>query len=315
VADGQPTASAGPRGNWGRWGPQDERGAANLLTEEVVLAAVATPRRGTVISLALPIDGSTSGPQGGRVPHLSGRPLPQHFMSIDGGDYAAGARRIKDEMSVADDAIIVSPHGTTTHIDALAHMWRGSSLYNGHPAERVRSYGATRCGIDKLGPILTRGILLDVASFLGVDCLPADTLIDADLLEAVARDRKVELRVGDVVLVRTGWVGSWDGDATRFSRQQPGLSYSGARWLLERDVVAVGADNVAVGALDEQGAFTGSVDEDVHMAALWSHGVPLIEMLVLDELAEADQADFLFVAAPLPITGGTASPLAPVAVL
>lgn len=100
-------------GNWGRWGTDDERGAANLLTPSTVLAAFTTVREGTTLSLALPIQGATSGPGASRVPHLTGRPLPQHFMSMDGGDYAAGIGRIKGEMSVADDALIVSPHGTT----------------------------------------------------------------------------------------------------------------------------------------------------------------------------------------------------------
>ncbi len=63
------------------------------------------------------------------MPHLRGRPVPQHFMSVDGGDYAAGARAIGAGLRMADDALIVSPHGTTTHMDALCHMWAGEELY------------------------------------------------------------------------------------------------------------------------------------------------------------------------------------------
>jgi kynurenine formamidase len=302
-------------GNWGRWGAADERGAANLVTPEVVLAAAAAVRTGRVVGLAQPIRGSTSGPGAQRVPHLAGRPLPQHFMSVDGGDYAAGARRIKGEMGVADDALIVSPHGTTTHIDALAHMWRGETLYNGHAADRVRSYGATRCGIDKLGPLVTRGVLLDVAGHRGVPYLTPDTHVDAALLAEVEGAAGVSIRAGDVVLVRTGWPAVFGESPVRYQDAQPGLSPDGARFLLARDVVAIGADNVAVGALGPGGVFPDSVDDDVHLLTLWAHGVHLIEMLALDELAAAGQAEFLFVAAPLPIEGGTASPLTPVAVL
>jgi kynurenine formamidase len=309
-ANGRPQS-----GNWGRWGVDDERGAANLLTADVVKNAMTSVREGEVLSLALPIRGANTGSGALHVPHLTGRPLPQHFMSIDGGDYAAGTQRIKGEMSVADDALMVSPHGTTTHIDALSHMWRGDHLFNGHPANRVRSYGATRCGIDKLGPIVTRGVLLDVARHVGVEYLSADVRIDADLLESTAQAAEVEVRAGDVVLVRTGWSTVFAADPQRYNDEQPGLCHSGGRWLVEQDVVAIGSDNIAVGALDPGGVFHGSVDEDIHMLTLWAHGVPLIELLWLEELATRNRADFLFVAAPLPIVGGTASPLNPVVVL
>jgi kynurenine formamidase len=304
-----------PHGNWGRWGDADERGAANLLTPQRVLDACTTPRRGQTLSLAMPIKGSTSGPGATTVPHLHGRPLPQHFMSIDGGDYAAGARKIKGEMSVADDALIVSPHGTTTHMDALSHMWRGDKLYNGHSSDRVRSYGATRCGIDKVGPIVARGVLLDVAGYRDVPFLDGTVRIDAELLESTAVAQGVEVRAGDVVLVRTGFSTVFGNNPVRYQDAQPGLNFSGGSWLVEKDVVAIGSDNVAVGALDVGGTFHGSVDEDIHMLTLWSHGVYLIEMLWLEELAESGVHEFLFVAAPLPIEGGTASPLNPIAVV
>lgn len=303
------------RGNWGRWGSEDERGAANLLTPAAVMRGVSSARLGRTISLSLPIQGATSGTAATRVPHLPGRPLPQHFMSIDGGDYAAGARKIKGEMSVADDALIVSPHGTTTHIDALSHMWRQDQLYNGHPADRVRSYGATRCGIDKLGPLVARGVLLDVAAYLGVPRLAPTFRIDGDTLEATASAAGVTVQPGDVVLIRTGWSTVFADDPSSYGDEQPGLCYNGGTWLMDRDVVAIGSDNVAVGALDPGGTFHGTVDEDIHMLTLWEFGVPLLEMLWLEELSETKRADFLFVVAPLAIVGGTASPVTPVAVL
>jgi kynurenine formamidase len=308
--------TARPTGNWGRWGKNDERGAANLLTPETVLAACGHVRRGIVLGLAMPIKGSTAGPAAGTVPHLAGRPLPQHYMSVDGGDYAAGARKIKGAMSVADDALVLSPHGTTTHIDALAHMWRDDTLYNGHDAGRVRSYGATRCGIDKVGPIVAPGVLLDVAAFLKVPVLPAETRIDGRLLAATAEAAGVTVGPGHVVLVRTGWSTVFADDPGRYQDQQPGLNHDGARWLVDRDVVAIGSDNAAVGALEPGCVFTGTVDEDVHLETLWRSGVYLIELLWLEELAAtADPSTFLFVAAPLRIDGGTASPINPVAVL
>lgn len=304
-----------PQGNWGRWGPNDERGAANLLTPEVVRAAAGSVREGRLLSLGMPIRGSTSGPAASSVPHLPGRPLPQHFMSVDGADYTAGARLMNGVIGIADDALIVSPHGTTTHMDALCHMWRGDLLYNNHAAARVRSYGATRCGIDKAGPIVARGVLFDVPAHLGVPYLDETVRVGADLLRDIAEDRGISVQPGDVAVIRTGWPTVYETDRARYQGGQPGLSHDGGLWLAERDVTAVACDNAAVGALAMDGSFDAGPDEDLHLLLLWSRGIYLLEMLWLEELARTGRHDFLFVAAPLAIEGGTGSPVNPVAVL
>ena len=302
--------------NWGRWGPSDERGALNLLTPEVVLGALGAAREGRVLSLSLPIRGSTSSRAPLSVPHLAGRPLPQHFMSIDGGDYAAGAKRLKDEICLADDALLVSPHGTTTHMDALSHVWRDDAVFNGHPSSRVRSYGATRCGIDKASPgVVARGVLLDVAGHLGVPYLDETVRIGAELLESCAADGRVEVQPGDVVVIRTGWPTVFASDPKRYQGGQPGLSYDGGLWLAERDVCMVACDNVGVGAIAADGSFDATPDEDIHLLFLWQHGIYLAEMLWLEELAETERAEFLFIAAPLAVDGGTGSPINPLVVL
>ncbi|HEY3686470.1 MAG TPA: cyclase family protein [Streptosporangiaceae bacterium] len=302
--------------NWGRWGAADERGALNLLTPDVVRAAAGAVRTGRVLSLSLPIRGATSGTAAHRVAHLRGRPLPQHFMSVDGGDYAAGARAIGAGLRVADDALVVSPHGTTTHMDALCHMWSGDELYNGHPAARVRSYGATRCGIDKALPgVVARGVLLDAAGFRGAPRLAAADRVDAATLAACAEWAGVDLRPGDVAVVRTGWPTAYDDDPELYWSGQPGLTGDAGRWLAERDVAMVACDNAAVSGLRADQSAGESGDDDLHLTLLWRHGVHIAEMLWLEDLAACDQAEFLFVAAPLAIDGGTASPINPLAVL
>lgn len=301
--------------NWGRWGDGDERGAANLLTPEVVRMAAGTVREGRVLSLSLPIRGATSSRAPQTVPHLPGRPLPQHFMSVDGADYCAGARRMHGEIGVADDAIILSHHGTTTHIDALSHMWRGDTLYNGHPANRVRSYGATRCGIEKAGPIVARGVLFDVAGHLGVDHLDESVRIGADLLAATAQAQDIEVRPGDVAVVRTGWPTVYDTDRARYQAGQPGLTHDGGLWLARYDITAVACDNAGIGALAMDGSFDAGPDEDLHLLLLWKFGIYLVEMVWLEELAATGRHDFLFMAAPLAVEGGTGSAVNPVVVL
>lgn len=297
--------------NWGRFGPDDQRGTLNLLTPELVLRALRHATTGQVLSLAMPIRGATSSPAPTTVPHLRGRPLPQHFMSVDGGDYAAGARPIGAGLRVADDALIVTHHGTTTHMDALCHMWSGDELYNGHPAARVRSYGATRCGIEHVGGVVARGVLFDVPRHLGLDHLPADHRITADLLEEMGP----QPGAGDVALIRTGWPAVWRRSPEEYWSGQPGLSADAGRWLAARDVAAVASDNAAIGGLDERQLAAEGLDDDLHLILLHRHGIHLIEMLWLEELSQAGRTDFVFVAAPLRIEGGTGSPINPLAVL
>ncbi|TDD64122.1 cyclase family protein [Actinomadura rubrisoli] len=297
--------------NWGRWGAADERGTLNLLSPEAVVAAAGCVREGRTLSLSMPIRGATSSPAPTTVPHLRGRPLPQHFMSVDGGDYAAGTRAIGAGLKMSDDALVVTPHGTTTHMDALCHMWSGDELYNGHPAGRVRSYGAQRCGIDKAGPVVGRGVFFDVPALRGVGHLSATDRIGPDDLEACG----VDVRPGDIAVVRTGWPLVWQDGPDAYWAGQPGLSAAGGRWLAERDVSLVAGDNAAIGGLNERQLADEGLADDLHMILLWRHGIHLAEMLWLEELAVAARTDFLFVAAPLRIEGGTASPINPVAVL
>ncbi|NUR85093.1 MAG: cyclase family protein [Nonomuraea sp.] len=289
--------------NWGRFGPADQRGTLNLLTPDAVLRALATPRQGRVISLAMPINGAAT-------PQLKGRPAPQHFMSVDGGDYAAGARPVGPGLRMADDVLIVSPHGTTTHMDALCHMWSGEELYNGHPAARVRSHGAARCGIEHVGGVVARAVLFDVPRHLGVEHLPRDYRIEAETLERLAAPEP-----GDVAVIRTGWPAVWARSPQEYWSGQPGLSAGAGRWLAARDVSVVACDNAAIEGLDEHQSAAEDLDDDLHLILLHRHGIHLVEMLWLEELAATGVSEFLFVAAPLPIRGGTASAVNPLAVL
>jgi kynurenine formamidase len=301
--------------NWGRWGSDDERGTLNLVDPGRIAAAAALVREGVVVSLSLPIEGSTGSGRAQRVPHLRGRPLPQHYMALDGGDYLAGARGVGAGLSMADDALLVSPHGTTTHIDAFSHAWTGDTLYNGHAATEVRSTGARRCGIDKLPGLVTRGVLLDVAGHRGVPHLDRAARVDGAELEACARAAHVDVGPGDAVLVRTGWPRTFAVDPQEYWSGQPGLSADGGRWLAERDVALVASDNGAISGLDERGGSSEGLDDDLHLLFLWRCGIHLAEMLWLEELAEHRRAEFLFVVAPLAIRGGTGSPVNPLAVL
>jgi kynurenine formamidase len=231
-------------------------------------------------------------------------------MLRDGGDYAAGLPE-RGGFGFADDVVMMPAHGVT-HVDALAHVWQDGQMYNGHPANFVTSRGARRLGVDKMGPVVARGVLADCAA--GGDRDPVDRIGAAEL-SAVLTASGAALEAGDVLLVRTGWLAAF-GAGRADARAWPGLDRDCGPWLAERDVVLVGADNVGVEAYP-----SGDPDCQVplHVDLLRGHGVYLAELMDLDPLAAAlaaaGRAEFLFVLAPLPFAGAVGSPVAPVAVL
>jgi kynurenine formamidase len=288
--------------NWGRWGADDELGAANLIEPATVRAGAALVRSGRVFSLGLPIDAK-------HVPVTPGRAPPQHFMRTDGGDYAAGLQRT-DGFQTTDDVISMPCHAGT-HIDALCHVGDGDQLYNGFPLAGVRSAGAKKLGIEKLRSLCTRGVLLDLCALHGVPVLAKGTVITPQDLEACEQRQGVRVTPGSVLLLHTGWLGAIATLGTaEFLSGEPGIGMAAAHWVHERGVVAVGADNFAVEAIPTEDRRPAPV----HRMLIRGCGVYLMEMMALRELAAAGVHEFLFVAAPLPITGGTGSPINPLAI-
>lgn len=282
------------------WGPQDEIGARNLVDAMATQRGVASVRSGRVIPLAIDIEGGKRGP----VPEM--RAPVQHFMTRDGGDYAAGLTE-KYGFGFTDDVIMLPTHGTT-HIDALSHVLCGGHMYNGFSANTVTSKGASRCGIDKLEPIVTRGIFVDLAPPPGSE--PGQAITLDQLIEAVAR-AGISPEPGDGLLVRSGWLAEW-----RAGRGDPlcttGLHHDCADWIIEQGFALVAADNVAVEVLPSR--VPGNA-VPLHKRLTHENGIYLAELLDLEELAVAGQATFQLIIAPLRIKGGVGSPITPVAVL
>ncbi len=286
---------------WNLWGEQDEKGALNRIGPAQTRAAAGLVRTGQVLSLAQPLSPRTAVP-----PH---RPGVMHFMDRDGGDYAAGARQ-PGGFQFAEDTILLPLH-VGTHIDALCHVWHDDRLYNGFPGNGIRSTsGAARCGIDKMPPIFTRGLLLDIVRLRG-GIVPDGETIPLAELQAAASQAGVTPAEGDAVLIRTGWLERQQaGEAIRFDTE-PGIGLEAALWLARSGVALVGADNYAIEVLP----FPAGQVFPVHQCLIRNYGVPLLEGLSLRALSETGVAEFAFAAAPLPIVGGTASPIVPMAVL
>lgn len=285
--------------NWGRWGAEDEQGAANHVSPQVLLGALGLPTQGRIVPLAQVLGDP-------KAPSTSGQ--SQHFMTNDAGDYALGAKAPEGFKGAADH-IGLPVHGATTHLDALGHAWYGDQLYNGFPESSVRSRGLRRLGADKIPPFLTRGVLVDLPRAFEVPHLGAGYEITAADLQRCLGD--TPLRAGDAVLLRTGWIQVWGNDRAAYHGDRPGIGLDAAEWLARRDVALVGADTSGVEVIP----WAPGTCCPVHQFLIRDCGTYLLEFLDLEELAELGATEFLFAAMPLRIRGGTGSPIAPVAVL
>jgi kynurenine formamidase len=283
-----------------RWGAEDERGAANLIEQSVTLRAISCVRTGEVISLALPI---TNGDRG---PAVDMRAPPQHFMTRHGGDYAAGLAE-KAGYGYSDDVLMLPTHGTT-HIDALAHVWRDGVMYNNFKATQVTSRGASRCGIDKLGPLVTRALFLDFPAL--VQSTPEHAISVEELIHAASRTG-IQPQPGDALIVRTGWLKAWR-DGTADKSRSGGLHHDCATWIIEQQFALVAADNIAVEVMPSRDA---TCAMPLHISLTRDNGIYLAELFDLETLAARQQAQFMLVISPLSIKGGVGSPITPVAVL
>jgi len=297
----------GSRSNWGRWGADDERGALNLLTDDAVRRGVASVRRGKVYGLGLPIDEHSA-------PVLPGRGEPRRLtLTCDSDDERYQSLGAPPGVGGNQDVLLLASHHGT-HLDALSHVFAGHEMYNGHRSSTFKAFsGAARLGVEKLGVFAGRAVLLDVAGHLGLPWLPPGHVVTRAELEACAAAAGVEVRAGDILLVRTGWLDWWrQADATERATAggQPGIGLDAVTFIRDHDIAAVGADNSAVEVMP----WDGGTFLAVHIELLVQLGVPLLEHLDLSELAADGVAECLLCVSPLPVTGAAGSPVNPVAI-
>ncbi len=277
--------------NWGRWGEDDEIGALNLITPEKRLEAVALVREGYSLSLA--VDANTV--------QAVDNPDPYEF----------------EMLGLGADRISVNYHGMAhTHVDAMAHWEEDGTFYNGYTPDpdAVLERGHERNSVHNLKDgVLTRGVLIDIPRLRGVPYLGPSSPVYVEDLEAWEERTGVRVAAGDALFIRTGvWARrEAEGPWLRGRRgQSPGLHPSVIPWLRERDVALLGTDRSYVAPSNIPGA--------AHDFALLYLGVHMLDNCDLEALSEAaaerDRWEFLLVAAPLPIQGGTGSPLNPIAV-
>lgn len=293
--------------NWGRWGADDQLGTLNFVTDEKRREAAACVRTGVSFDLGLPF-GATGPQEAGTF-----RANPIHVMTSTPLD-----NRGKPDGQISSDDMITMHLQCSTQWDGLAHVGYDERFYNDMPATDVTTKrGAVRNGFEHAtNRLITRGVLLDIAALKGVSRLEPDTEITGADLSAAQSRQGVEVRPGDMLLVRTGHSQLYTaGDRATYMGAAPGLGWPSAEWLREREVAGVAVDNWSCERWPS--IVPGSV-APFHQVAIRDVGLVLGEMFVLEELAARCDADgvwdFLFSGTGLKIPGSVGSPVSPIAV-
>jgi kynurenine formamidase len=281
--------------NWNRWGKDDQLGAVNLITPEKRKEAARLVREGISISIAH------------HAVTKSAIDNPHPFIHQM---HETGA----NSESAASDTYSVRYHGMVhTHMDALCHLFYQGKTYNGYAKEMVTEKGAEKLGVENLkNGIFTRAILFDIPALKNVEYLEPRTAIYPEDLDAWEKKIGVKAGPGDVILIRTGrWArrnakGPWD------VSELAGLHASCAKWIRQRDISILGSDS----ASDVQPSGVEGVQMPIHQLMLNTLGIWILDNADLEEISkiagQRKRYDFLITMGPLPVKGGTGSPLNPI---
>jgi kynurenine formamidase len=280
-----------------KWGAGDERGSGNHMKPASVMRAAQLIKTGEVIEIAHVMND--------KMPFFGTRRFDVHVKRTFMNDFSN--RRGSNE------EIVISEIGQVgTQFDGFAHQTHEDSHYNCFKTGAISTRGSfTKLGIEKVGTLMTRGVLIDVAGLQGVDTLPDTYEITVkDLQDSLAKQR-VTLQPGDAVLINTGWNRLWAKDNARYVKSCPGIGVAAAEWLARQDPMLIGSDNWPVEVAPNPDP---RLSLPVHQVALVVNGIHLLENLKLDDLAAKQVYEFAFVMQPLKAQGFTGSTVAPVAI-
>ena len=280
-----------------KWGAGDERGSGNHMKPASVLRATQLIKSGEVIEIAHVLND--------KMPFFGTRRFDVHVKRSFMNDFSN--RRGSNE------EIVISEIGQVgTQFDGFAHQTHEDSHYNCFKTGAISTRGSfTKLGIEKVGTLMTRGVLIDVAGLKGVDTLPDTYEITVkDLQDALAKQR-MTLQPGDAVLINTGWNRLWGKDNARYVKSCPGIGVAAAEWLAKQDPMLIGSDNWPVEVAPNPDP---KLSLPVHQVSLVVNGIHLLENLKLDDLAAKQVYEFAFVMQPLKAQGFTGSTVAPVAI-
>jgi kynurenine formamidase len=280
-----------------KWGAADQRGAANHMKPEAVLRAAKLIRTGEIIELGQVLSGS--------MPMFGTRRFELYTKRtvLNPGSNRRGS----------NEEVVFSEIGQVgTQFDGFSHQTIGDSMYNCHKVDEAATRtGFSKLGIENVGALMTRGVVIDVAALKGVEMLPDTYEITVEDLRQSLQRQALTLQPGDAVIVHTGWGRLWGKDNARYSRTNPGIGVAAAEWLARQDPILVGSDNAPINVTPDPDP---RLSNPVHQIMLVVHGIHLLENLKLDDLISKRAYEFAFVVQPLKIQGGTGSTVAPIAV-
>ena len=294
------------------WGPEDEIGTLNMMTDTSRLDVIKQVMSGKVYDLGVEL-------YSGMPSCCSAFGDPQYHLWMTHtprGTIAANpfgvSREVNERVSYSGDGVTMYTH-SGTHLDTLNHFGLHGKIWNQFSAdEHLGDQGWSKAGADKYPPIVARGVLIDLAKSMGVQHLPASYGITAADLQAALRQQGTQLQPGDVVLFRTGLMTLWPDSSKYQLGNQAGLSLEAAKWLVEdNQAMLLGADNFGIEAFPstDPGNYV-----PVHTYLFAERGVSVIEVMWLEDLARDQVYEFLFIATPLKLRGATGSPIRPMAI-
>jgi kynurenine formamidase len=282
-------------GNWypSKWGAEDEIGALNELKPQHVVAAASLVKTGKVYSLGIEVNKDTPAYQHRNFRLLLTQPGQQ-------GGKTAGPNKFS-----LNDEHIEGWLGLGTQINGLGHIGIDHVYYNGHKAaDFAEISGVKKLGIEKLPPIVTRGVLLDMTAYFGTEIVKEGTAFSRAVIEDAANKQGVVLQRGDVVIFYTGWLRLIGKDNRRFLTGEPGINLEGAQYLVDAGVVAIGADTWALEVVPFE---PGTGLHPVNQLLLAKSGVHVLENINGAELARDKSYEFLFVLGHPKFAGATQS--------
>lgn len=282
-----------------KYGPADEIGAANLLTPEVTLEAVRLVKTGKVYPLAVPVDR--------HLPAFRHRSF--RLYNVQPGEQAG--KTMGPNKFTFNDELVEAWTGVGTQLNGIGHIGIDNTYYNGNKAaDFVTVEGVTKLGIEKVPPMVTRGIVLDMTAHYGQAIVPEDTEFTVADIQAVLKTEGLTLRQGDVVLFNTGWLELIGKDDKRFLEVEPGIGMEAARWLAEQGIVAFGGDTWA------SEIYPGTTGEEfpVNQLMLAKNGIYNLELIDTRALVRDGAFEFLFVLGQPLYTGSTQVNINPVAI-
>lgn len=302
--------------NWGRWGTSDEIGSLNFLNSGEILRGLKAVKQGKVFALGTRI----SDPKG--EPMSVNRSKSMRLNVRDKGTYSSGklvSRRGGFES--ADDIIVMYLQGTT-HLDALGHPWYDDKLWNGYDAKTTVG-SLEKCSIQPIADhaIIGRAVLLDIARYKKRSALSRSDVVTLDDLLSCADAQEISIQKHDILAVRTGWLNQFYEDPSSWfgiePYDEPGLCYEPKLldWFHDMEIPVLVGDTMAIEKTFDPS--TGILCP-LHASLIRNLGIIFNELVWLEDLADDSVADgmweFLYIASPLKIVGGTASPVNPIAI-